>query len=731
VFLGLERSHGRRDPGLRPELRPPRGGRNAVLRWTFTREVQQPASQSALGSPTARLFLTSAALLFVELLLIRWIPANVIYVGFFRNFLLMASFLGIGLGIFLGRDGWRPRLPAFQLLLFGTVALVYGVQLNVHVWSNDELFFGLSERQQADVSFLVLPLVILLATALMASLALPLGSLFRSMPPLRAYAVDVAGAMAGIAAFAALSAAATPPTAWFLVVALLLALLGARPRLSRRAALPIAAVAATLFLVLYVDLHGEVWSPYYRINIASKESSWGVWVNGIPHQALVPIDSGKLEEFYEQPYRWFPDRTFKRVLVVGAGGGNDVAIALDRGASEVHAVEIDPEIQRIGVRHHPDRPYADPRVRVRIDDGRAFLRTTDERYDLIVFALPDSLTLVSTTANIRLESFLFTREAFASARDRLAPGGLFALYNFYREPWLVERFAAQLEDVFGTPPLTRIYTERGYAAAALAAGPAVAALGGAPPPGDTVTRLDLTAAPRPATDDWPFPYLRHPTIELYYLGALAFVLALAALALAGATRARGLSGRIFSPHFFVLGIAFLLLETRSLVTFSLLFGTTWIVNALVFFAILASVLAAILVNARWRPRDPRLLYLGLFASLAAAFVLPPAELLFEPAWLRYAVASVLTFAPVFCANLVFSYSFRDARAADMAFASNLLGAMVGGAIEYAALIVGYQALLPVVAALYLLAYLFATQWRVLSDRVLEAPAPVLADSAAD
>ena len=58
-----------------------------------------------LATPGVRLFLTSAAILFVELLVIRWIPAEVRYVGFFSNFLLMASFLGIGLGLLLGRRG--------------------------------------------------------------------------------------------------------------------------------------------------------------------------------------------------------------------------------------------------------------------------------------------------------------------------------------------------------------------------------------------------------------------------------------------------------------------------------------------------------------------------------------------------------------------------------------------------------------------------------------------------
>jgi hypothetical protein len=55
----------------------------------------------------------------------------------------------------------------------------------------------------------------------------------------------------------------------------------------------------------------------------------------------------------------------------------------------------------------------------------------------------------------------------------------------------------------------------------------------------------------------------------------------------------------------------------------------------------------------------------------------------------------------------------------MAFASNLLGAMVGGAIEYLALLTGYQALLLVVAALYGIAWLLARRFRLLADRELE------------
>jgi hypothetical protein len=668
-----------------------------------------------LSSPAIRLFLTSASVLFVELLLIRWIPANVIYVGYFRNFLLMASFLGIGVGILWGRDAHRVPVSPFAPLLFALVFLVTTVQLNIKLGSPDEIFFGLTESHAADVNFIVLPALVVMTAMIMAGLATPLGSLLTSMPPLRAYAVDIGGSMAGIAAFTALSGAGTPPVVWFGAVAVLASLMGLGTGIGRRSLITAASLVGVILVVAAAAKPNQTWSPYYRIDEYSSDGISALDVNGVPHQALWPLDQIS-DPFYEQVYRWFPDTTYDNVLIVGAGSGTDVAVALARGARHVDAVEIDPAIQAIGVRDHPNRPYDDPRVTRINDDGRAFLHRTTTRYDLVVFALPDSLTLVSTSANLRLESFLFTTQAFQEVRDHLTPTGTFVLYNFYRDDWLPQKIAAMLADAFGSAPIARLY---GGGSAALAAGPAVAALRGGPPPGDHVDPIDLAGAPAAATDDWPFLYLREPFIASYYIAALAVIVAFAVLIVGRAAQRSGTSPRKFSPHFFVLGIAFLLLETRSLVTFSLLFGTTWIVNSLVFFAVLASVLLAILVNARFALGSPRWLYLALFGSIAVTLAVPPDSLLFDPAWLRYVVAAGLTFAPVFFANLVFSHSFRDTRTADMAFASNVLGAVLGGAIEYLALLTGYQALLVLVAALYAAAWALSTRVRILADRELQ------------
>jgi hypothetical protein len=660
--------------------------------------------------------LTAASLLFVELLLIRWIPANVLYVGFFRNFLLMASFLGIGVGILWGRDPRRVPISPFGPTLLLLVLLVTQFDVSIEMISPNEVFFGLSDFQSADINFLVLPALVVLATMIMAALAVPLGALLTSMPPLKAYATDIAGSMTGIALFTGLSAAQTPPIVWFTVVALLVSATGVARGLTRASGVTAMSLVGVLLLVTASASPNQTWSPYYRIDEYSAGGINAINVNGAPHQAMWPLD--QLDDpFYEQVYRWFPDRTFDRVLIVGAGSGTDVAVALAHGAGHVDAVEIDPAIQAIGVEQHPNRPYDDPRVTRIVDDGRAFLRRSIERYDLVVFALPDSLTLVSTSANLRLESFLFTAEAFREVDEHLTSDGMFVLYNFYRQEWLPQKIAGMLAESFGGTPIMRRYPNN--AAATLAAGPAIDALQGEPPPGDTIDVIDLASAPGGARDDWPFLYLREPFIAPYYMGALAVIVGLAVLLVGRAAQRGGISVRRFSPHFFVLGIAFLLLETRSLVTFSLLFGTTWIVNALVFFAILAGVLASIAVNARFRFRSPWLLYAGLFGSIAVTFLLPPATLILEPPIARYLIAAMLAFAPVFFANLVFSYSFRDTRTADMAFASNLLGAVVGGALEYLALITGYSLLLVVVAALYGVAWLLATRFRFLADSDLE------------
>jgi hypothetical protein len=146
------------------------------------------------------------------------------------------------------------------------------------------------------------------------------------------------------------------------------------------------------------------------------------------------------------------------------------------------------------------------------------------------------------------------------------------------------------------------------------------------------------------------------------------------------------------------------LETKSVVQFALLFGTTWFVNALVFAGVLGSVLLAIVVSKRMTISRPAWLFGAFFAAVALNWLIPGRALLTLPFLPRLLTAVVLAFLPIFTANLVFANRFRSTVESTAAFAANLLGAMVGGLLEYTSLVIGYRNMLLVVAAVYAAAF---------------------------
>jgi spermidine synthase len=693
-------------------------GRNPLASiWSILVDLGRLQGPTVESAPRLRgqLFLTSFIILYFELICIRWIPAYVRYLSYFTNFILLAVFLGSGAGILAGKRQ-KLWLPPFPLLVFTLVVTVAFTKFEFIVPSPQMLYFGAGEAAAQTEQWISLPIIFILVALCFVPLARPLARLLTALPPLEAYLMDILGSLAGIGVFFLLSYFSLPPLLWFLILSLAFLLL--LP--VRQAILLIPFLLAVLFLVFRLS-EGNFWSPYYRIQVfPTAQGSTVLNVNNISHQKTVTYT--QKETFYFRAYDLLGTPPFQRVLILGSGTGCDVAIALHNGAAQVDAVEIDPVIYDLGMALNPDHPYADPRVSVFINDGRAFLRNTANRYDLIVFALPDSLTLTSGFSSLRLESFLLSTEAIRSARDHLSENGLAVLYNYYRQDWLVEKLAGMVETVFDTPPFVTTYGAWGRAAVIMngprlhdldpelqkpyaeLAVPTESQGRGYPLPVVGQGLLGAQAGQALATDDWPFIYLSTPTVPSIFLVALAGVLVFSVLFVYLSAPHGTL--RSFNWHFFFLGAAFMLLETRSLVTFSLLFGSTWMINSLVFFAILSSVLLAILFNTRIRVRRIGWLYGLLFAALTLNVILPLDTLLRIPGTeFRYLIASALTFAPIFLANVVFSHSFRDSRAADIAFGSNLLGIVAGGMLEYLALMAGYRFLLLPVIIFYAIALL--------------------------
>jgi len=640
-----------------------------------------------------RLVMASFLMLFVELALIRWTAANDIFLAHLTNFVLLASFLGIGIGFLLARserDLFPFGPPALAVLVGFLLAFPVQTVDGPHGWMP-----GGALGMPALPRWVSMSAVFLLTVAVLACLGQEVGRTFSRFAALEAYRLDVVGSLAGIVLFAGVSFLRLPPLGWAVLVAAAFV-----PLLGRRL-LPVAGVGVALVVLLLGAqslLGGYYWSPYYKIRaVTSPDGSVKVDVNNTPHQTahrLSQLDDS--DPFYRYPYTYAGGRD--DVLVIGAGTGNDVAVALDEGAKRVDAVEIDPELQRIGKQRHPSRPYADPRVVAHVDDGRAFIERTNRRYDLILLALPDSATIVTGQAALRLENYLFTTEALTRARSLLKPDGTFAMYNYY-ENWLVDRYANTIHAVYGTAPCVHVGRSIGDRREAVLSLRKDGTTGGC----TTTWRPSTTRSLQPTTDDRPFPYLADRTIPPFYLKMLGLIL-LASILLVRVTAGPLRQMRPYVDLFFM-GAAFLLLETKNVVQFALLFGTTWVVNAAVFAGVLLSVLAAIETARRFRLPRPVLLYGALLGALVLAWVIPPAALLSLPLVPRFLAGVALAFAPIYLANLVFAQRFAKTGSTTVAFGANLLGAMVGGALEYLALISGYRSLLIVVALLYGLAFL--------------------------
>ncbi len=154
-----------------------------------------------------------------------------------------------------------------------------------------------------------------------------------------------------------------------------------------------------------------------------------------------------------------------------------------------------------------------------------------------------------------------------------------------------------------------------------------------------------------------------------------------------------------------MGAGFLLLETRGVTALSLLFGSTWIVNAFVFGGVL---LVALLMNVaveRLRPRAPWAGFALLLASLVVLWLVDVSALNRLPLLARGVAGGVLIGLPVGFAGIVVSQLLARAPSLGGALGANLLGAVVGGCLEYMSIYSGLRALTLVAFGFYALALL--------------------------
>ncbi len=699
-----------------------------------------------------RLFWVSVLLLFLELLIIRWLSAELRIFAYFHNLVLIVCFLGIGLGCA------RPeRTASFMATLGILAALVFFIYcpVNLGIFSVRNITAYLGNLKDFVIWYqkvsaggrrvweIVLGVAMLgLLTVGIVYLFVPFGQLLgqllnESDRPLRAYSINILGSLAGILLFTLLSLFSSPPPTWFAIlfvfVLVVLFTEGERKLLLPSVVLMGITMALLLWrgdLAMRGDGREEIWSPYQKLEIVPldvREDSttirvgYVIDVNSVPYQQAVNLSyefvnsnpriygfrSPELVKFdhYNLPYLF--GKELDDVLIVGAGAGNDAAGALRNGAKHVDAVEIDPVIIKIGKKLHPEQPYSSERVDIINDDARSFFHKTKKRYDLVVFGLLDSHTLSSNLSNVRLDNYVYTLQSIREAKRLLKPGGVLVLIFDVKDEFIGQSLFEIMEEAFDSPPLCFKLedTIRGWGGRVFVEGDpnTISNTMARYPFLRTLVDRSFAAAETKTsvpTDDWPYLYLSGRSIpSLYYI--IFGLLMLISVAMVRRSFS-GLKGMDW--HFFFLGAGFLLIEVQNVSKLALLFGATWIVNSIVISAIMVMILLANYYVFIVSVRSHAPYYAGLVGTLILLYFFPLGRLAGFSLVPKAAVSGILLSLPVFFAGIIFAYSFRTSKELNKAFASNLIGAMLGGMLECMSFVVGIKGLLLLALLLYVFSY---------------------------
>jgi hypothetical protein len=486
--------------------------------------------------------------------------------------------------------------------------------------------------------------------------------------------------------------------------------------------------AVVLGAVFLSSDRNAVWSPYHYITVSRMETPgltvaapppnlrtmmdppiYSASVNNFYYHFDFALDPARytpgssqaaavamMAQYYRFPYALAPGRD--RALVLGGGGGDDVLGALMSGVRHVDAVEIDPVVVQVSHRFNAADPYADPRVTVHVDDARSFIARAPRGYDVVVFGMIDSHALFSSMNNVRLDGYVYTVESVRTAYGLLNDQGLLALAFYIEKDWLAPKLYQMVAEATGQEPAMYVINRTIFLCVSKSPAQQFP---------HHVFQLERMSMPATAArvelpvDDWPFLYLRYRTVPFDYVIAIGSLLLVSVGSLVGLRRGTFGAGDL---HFALLGMGFLLLETKSITDCSLYFGTTWLVTLIVVSGVLLMVLAANLAATRIKAFSPWM-YAPLFLALALLVLVPRGQIL------EYAFAGRLVWSlvvvplPVFFAGIIFSTTFRLAAIPSAAFGANLIGAMIGGFCEYLAMAVGNLRLSALVATAYLLSLL--------------------------
>jgi SAM-dependent methyltransferase len=712
-----------------------------LVAWLDAESEEQ--SKSIDGLKTNHLFaaivLSAGVGLFLELAVLRWQATVFQFFAFYKNFSLLACFAGLGLGYAVSNRRQIPVIATIPLLTWQFVTFLvqrYGVawwswhslnatpiteQLNMGTFVATSIFDHIAIYYFLALTFLTTSLIFV-----------PLGQLAgrcmdRYGDALGAYSGNLLGSLLGVLAIVGLSFFWTPPIIWFCVgFAALVPFMAGRPK-----ALLLSCCAALLAIIALAwpvhFLREVVYSPYQILERGAEVAfskqhpdrdpganelgincirAAGTYYQRIEDLSLAwqkaEPSTAAAARHYGLPYQFRPNP--ESVAIVGTGTGNDVAAALRANPKAVSAIEIDPAIMAIGARYHPERPYQDLRVTPIINDARNFFRNTKSSFDVIVFGLLDSHIQSSQMSSLRIDSYVYTLESIKEARARLKPGGLLCLSFADLHESLKKKLFLMMTSAFdGREPVVLtcgyddtnfIQNKEGTFDISRMTVPA-----GVENITNKLRQLDTQVDV--STDDWPFLYIARRIYPVSYLPMILLVLLETVFLIHFLSGERPQSQYL---SFFFLGAGFMLIETKAITELSLTWGNTWYVIAIVISAILLMAYFANLIVRKVKLRSPLFPLAGLiFALLLGLWVVSSS--VFDNSFGGKIMTTAAMTLPILFSGLLFSTLLSECESVPGAMGMNLLGAMLGGVLEYNATYFGYQALYLIAIVVYVCAWL--------------------------
>ena len=673
--------------------------------------------------------------LFLELSIIRIHSSYLHFFSFFKNISLLSCFLGLGIGYALKKYKIYSLNWIFPLLTLQIVMLYFLNQTpvsNILINPIAERFTMGQDTARGFIHLLLIYGFVVFIFLFNAMCFIPIGHLISrlmsNIESLTAYGLNLIGSFFGIILFIILSFLLTPPVIW-ISCSFILFLIILRKNLQHYF-LSIISVLL-LIVILSLDLKNKketIYSPYQNITVEHLKSPTNPVILQTSHlfyQAMLNlskklvfntdrksegnifgsnIDVEHEREFYDLPYL-IKKNLPRDVLIVGSGSGNDVAAANRFDIKNISAVEIDPIIADLGLKYHPESPYSNPNVNLNIDDARTFIKNSNDQYDVIVYGLLDSQSNLSSKGGIRLDSYVYTVEAFTEAKNKLKDDGYIFISFFVQTPEIGYKIFKMLEKSFGLKPaVLKSKTNDRYVF--------IGAKNNFEIQTDKLKYFKInndfekekTYDVDLSTDDWPFLYM--PS-KVYPFSYLVIIIILSFSSIYFLNKLIKIRTNNFSVSCFFLGAGFMLVETKGITEIAKIYGSTWIVVSVVIAAVLLMSFISNLIVMKKIKISLLATYALLLISLIFGYYLFTKGSNQMSSDINKIIMPIILTLPILFSGIAFSKELLKLQSISQALSSNILGAMLGGFLEYNSMYIGFSNLYVLAGVIYFSAYIFS------------------------